>query len=94
MSCEAVYPALAETFSNVLSPTEVLEPYRNSRSKWANAVQWAVMHLRSGGTLLPVERSGRGVWALSDRNFPPPRRQLSGRGCATPRDPRQRGWGL
>jgi hypothetical protein len=71
MNCEAVYPALAETFSKMLSATEVLEPYRNSRSKWANAVQWAVMHLRSGGTLLPVERSGRGVWALSDRNFPP-----------------------
>jgi len=64
MQCADVYTKLAESFPQ-LTWDEKSVPYQNSRSHWANRVQFAVLHLRRKGWLLPPALSGRGVWEVS-----------------------------
>lgn len=66
MHCESVYPALAARFAPMLSYAELNVPYANSRSKWANEVQWAVDRMRRSGQLRPVHESGRAFWQLTE----------------------------
>ena len=64
MYCADVYTRLAERYP-LLTDEEVTVPYRNSRSKFANDVQWAVQHLRQAGLLASVYEAGRGYWQLT-----------------------------
>lgn len=52
-----------------LTYEEINERYQQSISKWANAVQWAVKHLKDEGLLLPTNVSGRGIWNLSKKGI-------------------------
>jgi restriction endonuclease Mrr len=65
MHCTEVYSSLASEYPQ-LTRKETQVPYRNSRSKFANEVQWAVHRLRKAKLLLPVHHSGRGYWQLSE----------------------------
>ncbi len=63
-----VYDELAKLHPN-LTQQELNDPYRNSKSKWANRVQFARLHLVQHGLLY---RDGygpnpsRGVWIITD----------------------------
>ena len=64
MHCCEVYGALAEHYPQI-TESELKCRYRNSRSHWANRVQFAVEHLRQKGLVCRPFISGRGIWALT-----------------------------
>ena len=64
MHSDEVYKNLAYSFPS-LTKDEMSVPYRNSKSHWANRVQFARLHLVKRGWLLPVTGGGRGYWKIS-----------------------------
>lgn len=66
LTAQETYRNTSEYFEDTLTDNEVYERYQNSKSKWANAVQWARKHLIDEGLLLPQTKSGRNKWILSE----------------------------
>jgi hypothetical protein len=66
MHCTDVYQHLEREFPQ-LTWDDTRLPYQNSRSHFANRVQFAVLHLRQQGWLMRPSVSGRGYWELSKK---------------------------
>lgn len=63
--CNVIYDELAKLFPD-LTVIEKTRKYRESKSKWANRVQFARLHLVNEGLLLPADKiNRRGYWKLS-----------------------------
>lgn len=65
LHCSDVYVLLGERFP-CLTEGERTIPFGNSRSHWANRVQWARQHLVDDGFLERPYLSGRGRWKLTE----------------------------
>jgi hypothetical protein len=66
MHCNDVYDRLAAKFPE-LTRVELEEPYRNSKSKWANRVQFARQHCSDEGHIFKFANSrGRGYWTITE----------------------------
>ena len=67
MHCNEVYVDLAKSFPE-LSEDDLIVPYRNSKSLWANRVQFARLHCVQRGHILS-EKAGRGrsLWTITEK---------------------------
>jgi len=66
MHCNDVYDSLARFFPQ-LSHDEKTIPYQNSKSKWANVVQFARLHcVLMGFIYRPDEGVSRGYWKITE----------------------------
>lgn len=62
---ENMYNELVNYFEEQLEDSE-FEPYRNSKNKWANEIQWTRQHLVNEGLILSAKQNKRNEWKLSD----------------------------
>ncbi|HUH75639.1 MAG TPA: HNH endonuclease [Chitinophagales bacterium] len=69
LTAQETYQNTYYYFEDALTDDEVNIRYENSASKWANAVQWARKHLIDEGLLLPLIKSGRNRWTLSEKGI-------------------------
>ncbi len=66
MHCNDVYDQLAELFPE-LTDDELNLPYRESKSKWANRVQFARLHCVNDGHIFDFPSGkGKGYWTITD----------------------------
>lgn len=63
-----IYQQLSVYFEKELADSD-LERYRNSRSKFANTIQWIRTHLINEGLILSPEQNKRNEWKLTEQGI-------------------------
>jgi HNH endonuclease/Mrr restriction endonuclease-like protein len=71
LSASETYDPLAEKFQ--LTDKDLEERRPNGALKWPNEIQWARDELIREGILLPLEKSGWGIWTLSSTELNGPK---------------------
>jgi len=65
MTSAEAYDALRKRYS-YLTAEELFRPYRNSKSHFANRVQWARLRLVEAGLVYSCDEGpGRGIWKIT-----------------------------
>ncbi|MBI4191536.1 MAG: hypothetical protein HY525_13485 [Betaproteobacteria bacterium] len=60
-----VFKELEQTMAHRFTRTDK-DRIRSGDLRWQKTAEWEVTSMRDEGLLLPVSKSGRGIWALSD----------------------------